>query len=225
MSDTVSEEQRVERSVPGLHNSLIKKISACCSKEGAILDLGCGTGAWLQRLAADGYTNLYGVDADIDSTSGVRASVSRADLNSHDWCRQMGSFDLITAIEVLEHLENPGLFLGQVAEILAADGRALITTPNVHSVLCRVRYLLNGKLKQFDEKGDPTHIYPVFIENLEKLLGRHGLVLEEFWGYPENGKSLTSRSLLNLVAGAMRLALPEKAGGDVLCVLIRKAQR
>ena len=214
---------RVERSVPGLHDSLIRHLPAHLRKENAVLDLGCGTGAWLERLSNAGFTNLYGVDFSPDDSAGVNARISQANLDDRDWSDGMKAFSLITAIEVLEHLENPGSFLHQLARLLDSNGRILITTPNVHSLICRVRYLMNGKLKQFDDKGDPTHIYPVFIQNLERVLERKGLKIESYWGYPEDGTSLTSRAPLRMLGRALGLFLPEKIGGDVFCMLIAKA--
>lgn len=213
---------RIERSVPGLHANLVSQLPIGLSRQGRILDLGCGTGAWLERLADNGYENLHGVDADTDQNAGIRATVTQANLDAAGWEEKLGSYDLITAIEVLEHLENPGQFLTQVAHLLNDHGQLLLTTPNVHSVICRLRYLMLGKLKQFDDKGDPTHIYPVFAENLEKLLLRRGLEVKRLWGYPENGGSLTSRSATNLAGRLLGTILPQRVGGDVFCALIGK---
>ena len=214
--------KRVERSVPGLHESLIGKLPTHIMRSDRVLDLGCGTGAWLERLSDAGFSNLHGVDSKASDAAGIAAVIKQANLDDPDWSQGMELFDLISAIEVLEHLENPGSFLNQLSKLLNENGRILITTPNVHSLICRVRYLLNGKLKQFDNKGDPTHIYPVFFENLVKVLDRHGMQIEAYWGYPDSGKSLTSRSSLGIFAGFLRLFLPEKIGGDVFCMLIKK---
>lgn len=213
---------RIERSVPGLHANLVSQLPTGLSRHGRILDLGCGTGAWLERLADNGFENLHGVDADTDQNVGIRATVTQANLDATGWEERLGTYDLITAIEVLEHLENPGQFLTQVAHLLNDNGQLLLSTPNVHSVICRLRYLMLGKLKQFDDKGDPTHIYPVFVENLEKLLLRRGLEIKRLWGYPENGSSLTSRSATNLIGRLLGTILPQRVGGDVFCALIGK---
>ena len=218
----IKENNRVERSVRGLHDHLVFQLPNGLTPQSRILDLGCGTGAWLERLAEIGFENLHGVDADIGQSKGIRAKVSQENLDTAGWGAGLGNFDLITAIEVLEHLENPGQFLSQVSELLADNGGFLMTTPNVHSVISRLRYLMLGKLKQFDNKGDPTHIYPVFIENLEKVLLRHGLEIQRLWGYPEDGTSLTSRSMTNLAGRVLATFLRERVSGDVLCVLIRK---
>jgi hypothetical protein len=133
-------------------------------------------------------------------------------------------FGLITAIEVIEHLENPGWFFSSVAKYLEDDGYFIMTTPNIHSVLCRFRFLLTGKLKQFDEKGDPTHIYPVLLTALERVLRRYQMGIVKKWSYPADGGSITSRPVLKIAAAILGAILPNPDPGDVLCLLIQKKQ-
>jgi hypothetical protein len=105
---------------------------------------------------------------------------------------------------------------------LTDDGVFLMTTPNIHSVLCRFRFLLTGKLKQFDSKGDPTHIYPVLLTSLYRVLPRYRLAICDRWSYPSNGGSLTSRKIVKAVADVLGRMLPNDDPGDVLCLMIQK---
>ena len=43
--------------------------------------------------------------------------------------RDRGPFDVILALDVVEHVRNPDIMLRQAARLLARDGRMLITTP------------------------------------------------------------------------------------------------
>ena len=193
------------------------------SDDTPILDIGCGTGAWLDRLAANGFKALYGVDKDTRQFATDRATCSEVDI---DTAADLGlggrKFGLITAIEVVEHLENPGRLFLHVARYLSNEGVFLMTTPNIHSVLCRFRYLLTGHLKQFDSKGDATHIYPVLLPALCKILPRHGLRITQKWPYPADGGSITSRPMVKVAASLLGLFLPNDDPGDVLCLMIRK---
>ena len=210
----------VERAIGGLHESLEQHLPRI-AKDAPILDIGCGTGAWLHRLGGLGFTNLHGIDQDTAQFATKRASASRADLDYDDIGLGDRKFALITAIEVIEHLENPGRLFHHVARCLANDGTFLITTPNIHSALARMRFFLTGNLKQFDAKGDPTHIYPVLLTSLERILPRHGLQLVERWHYPEAG-SPTSRLSTRVLARLAKFAVPDPDPGDILCLVIRK---
>jgi 2-polyprenyl-3-methyl-5-hydroxy-6-metoxy-1,4-benzoquinol methylase len=216
-----------ERTIGGLHKTLLDRVKVLpkLSIDTSILDIGCGTGAWLDRLASSGFRDLHGLDRDVRQFGTIRATCSKVDL---DTATDLGlsdrKFGLITAIELVEHLENPGRLFFHVAQHLSEDGVFLMTTPNIHSVLCRFRFLLTGKLKQFDSKGDATHIYPVLLESLLRILPRYRLVIVDKWPYPRDGGSITSRPMVKAAAGILELLLPNDDPGDVLCLMIRKAR-
>src|SRR5437879_1876628 len=138
-----------ERTIGGLHEMLLEKVKALpnLSRDTPILDIGCGTGAWLHRLARTGFRNLYGLDRATSQLGNVHAACSEVDL---DTATDLGltdrKFGLVTAIELVEHLENPGRLFFHVARHLSDEGVFLMTTPNIHSVVCRLRFLLTGKL-------------------------------------------------------------------------------
>lgn len=216
----MTDDDLIERTLGGLHQALLGHIPAI-PKDAAVLDVGCGTGAWLHRLAGFGFTDLHGIDLDTTHFATDRATATQANLDYDDIGLGGRKFALITAIELIEHLENPGRLFYHVSRHLAEDGTFLITTPNIHSALARMRFFLTGNLKQFDAKGDPTHIYPVLLTSLERVLPRHGLKLVKRWHYPETG-SVTSRLSTRVAASLARLAVPDPYPGDLLCLAIRK---
>lgn len=218
-SRAVDNASLTERTLQGLHAHLIGRLPAL-PRDAAILDVGCGTGAWLKRLSDEGFTNLWGVDQDLQGLAFSGATTKVADLNSDDFPFSDRRFDLITAIEVIEHLENPGRLYRLLSQVLQPSGVALVTTPNIHSLVSRVRHLLTGKVGQFDEKGDQTHIIPVLLDGVERILPRYGLTLKARWGYPEDEVSLLYRRPLRLATRALRLVLPDPVPGDALCLLI-----
>ena len=219
-------EELAELAQAGLHESLIEKVLQIpVNRETSVLDLGCGSGAWLARLARHGFTDLRGVDngSMVPMAAGSGYTCSQADLDHPDLGLGDAKFGLITAIEVIEHVENPGHLLGHVRRHLAADGYFLLTTPNVHSVRARVRFAITGKLAGFDRTNapfEPTHIYPVFITCLDRLLPRYGLETVQRWTYSPIGGS-GSRLAAQIVAALCAAALPNQYPGDLLCVLVR----
>jgi SAM-dependent methyltransferase len=209
-----------EWTLAGLHDALAASLPLL-PREAAVLDLGCGTGAWLARLRRLGFRDLCGVDkrADINVAGVIHF---QRDLGEKDWGLASRKFSLISAIEVLEHLENPGFFFERVATHLRPGGYFLFTTPNIQSLNSRLKFLLTGRLPQFDEKSEPTHVSPVLLAALRRVLPRHGLRIERVWGYPQRG-SLTSRALTRLASVLLSPFLREDVPGDVMCVLARAA--
>jgi len=207
--------------VSGLHEFLINLMPESITYNTAILDIGCGTGAWLERLANAGFNNLYGIDNDIEQLQTKKATCWQANIDSDDLGFGNKKFGLITSIEVIEHLENPGRFFQHLVGLLAPEGYLLITTPNLHSVLCRLRLLLTGNLRQFDQKGEPTHIYPVFMTPLNRILKSYNFEIVYKCTYPSKG-SVTSRPSLKMMSSLLSLILQDELPGDILCLLIQK---
>jgi 2-polyprenyl-3-methyl-5-hydroxy-6-metoxy-1,4-benzoquinol methylase len=218
----VSENQLVERTISGLHNALAQSLPQL-SYDIPVLDIGCGTGAWLERLANLGFTQLHGVDRDIQQFKTQKATCSKVNLDFDDLGLENKSFGLITAIEIIEHLENPGRLFYHVSRHLDESGYFLLTTPNIHSISCRLKFFITGKLASFDEKGDPTHIYPVLLYCLNKVLQRYSLEVIKKWGYPEKD-SIIYRQSTQIISSLLEFVLPQESTGDTLCLLIQKAR-
>ena len=214
---------RPRTSTPQLHPHLAAKVLKLVPEPDAqILDLGCGSGALLERLASMGYRQLTGVDIlPPDSTAAIR--YEQADLDQFRLDAPDGSFDLVLAVEVIEHIENPGLFLAELARLLKPGGLALLTTPNLHSAQAKLLFALGDRLKQFDTKGDPTHITPIVLFPFTRLLGRHGLMVLESWGFPLDGSSPTSRPVMRWAAWLVRPLLRSRVQGDNLCLLVQRS--
>ncbi|MDJ0703825.1 MAG: methyltransferase domain-containing protein [Leptolyngbyaceae cyanobacterium MO_188.B28] len=209
--------------IRGLHDHLEKLIPPNVSQNAKILDIGCGTGAWLDRLANAGFYNLHGIDKDIQNFATQKASCSQINLDVDDLGLGNQRFDLITCIEVVEHLENPGHLFHHVMKLLETNGYFLLTTPNLHSLICKLRFLLTGNLRDFDNKGNPTHIYPVFMMPLERILENHHLTIVDKSTYPSK-TSITSRASLKFVSSLLSLVLKDELPGDTLCLLIQKSK-
>lgn len=210
-----------ERTTGGLHKFVTDLvIQLVPHRDVKILDLGCGTGALLSRLQALGFQRLVGIDIDPPSIlPGIE--LFQSDLDNCKTTLEAGSIDLVIAVEVFEHIENIGSLLQELSRLLGPTGYILMTTPNVHSVEARVRYLLTGLLKQFDAIGDPTHVNPIFRVPFERILKRHGFLVIDSWGHPEDGSSPTSRRGLRFIAKVARLfGVKGEPAGDTLCMLL-----
>ena len=186
-----------------------------------IVDVGCGTGAFLQRLSDHGYQNLQGVDIRPAVAQVGAARMHAVDVDAGVLPLQSASCDIAVLIEFMEHVENPGMLLSELHRIVRPGGCVLLTTPSLHSLEARFRWLLAERLKQFDEIGDPTHIYPIFLHPFRRLCQRHGFHVRRHWGHPENGESPTSRAALRFVSRVLgTLGLRSNAPGDHLCLML-----
>ena len=209
-----------ERTLQGLHGHLISRLPAI-SSDAPVLDVGCGTGAWLKRLSVAGFTNLWGIDRNLSALGFTGAKTEVTDLDADVLPFSGQRFELITAIEVVEHLENPGRLYRLFSALLSDTGIALVTTPNIHSLVSRLRHLVKGKLGQFDEKGDPTHVAPLLLDGVARILTRYELAVSARWGYPEKGSVIHRRPFL-LAAQILATVLPDTVPGDTLCMVIRR---
>jgi len=219
------ESQGNARAPQGLHESVAKLLDKLNpSPEARILDLGCGTGAFLERLHKMGRSNLTGID--IDPPAGYETiTYLQADLSGDIVGRLDGRFDVVVAIEVIEHVDNLGLFLQSIATLLSSRGVCLITTPNLHSVEARIRLLFTGRLTHFDCRSDPTHISPIFLHPFATLARWHGLVVVNVSHHPYRAASMNSSLPLRLLASCVRmLGVQGMPDGDTLIMTVQRAQ-
>jgi 2-polyprenyl-3-methyl-5-hydroxy-6-metoxy-1,4-benzoquinol methylase len=194
----------------GLHGFVAERVLSRYVRPGLkAVDLGSGPGAIAARLKDMG-CEVMAADR---SAQGFEANLPHKaiDFNQLDFASAMGdhAFGLVTAIEVIEHVECPIGFLRNIGRLLAADGVGVITTPNVDSVPARFRFLFGGKIRTMDEHSEPTHISPIFFDLLcRQFLPLAGLRLREHLLFPPDGFQLSRKP----VAWSMRLVAPLFSG-------------
>jgi len=128
----------------------------------AVLDLGAGSGAWLARLQDAGFGKLTAVEMNITGFGLTDVVPHALDLNAAFAERFDERFGLVTAIEIVEHLDSPRAFLRQVYALLEDGGHALVTMPNVAHWAGRLKFLLRGEHRHFGEVDYlQRHISPV----------------------------------------------------------------
>lgn len=98
--------------------------------KGRALDLGCGGGYGTADLA-EALPRVVGLDRAPPDRTSRRPNIDwvRADLRSVPL--RESSFETIVSFQVIEHLEDPAIYLRTIASLLKPDGVAFITTPNV----------------------------------------------------------------------------------------------
>ncbi len=131
---------------------------------------------WLSE-GADLFPKGYGADRPF----------TRVDLNGDTAVLPSGVFDLVTALEVVEHVYSPTALFSLISRVLAPGGSAIVTTPNVDGLAARLKFAVTGRLRMFDAWGDPTHLTPIFLSLLPRLLEPSGLALTEVRRFPAHG--------------------------------------
>jgi 2-polyprenyl-3-methyl-5-hydroxy-6-metoxy-1,4-benzoquinol methylase len=198
----------------GLHDFVGECVLVRYARPGVrAADLGSGPGAMAERLRSLG-CDVVAVDRD---SKGFQSQVPHVslDFDQPDFASQIGfaSFGIVTAIEVIEHVESPIGFLRNVGHLISPGGIAVLTTPNVDSLPARSKFLLKGKIRTMDEHSEPTHISPVFFDLLQRqFLPRAGLRLREHFVFPPKGYQLTRKP----IAWAMRFASLAFSGESLL---------
>lgn len=151
------------------------------------LDVGCGAGLLCEPLARMGAA-VTGVDAAAeniavakDHAAGQGLAISYfagelADLpNPLDTNGEgIGRFDLVTSMEVIEHVADPGAFVAELAARLAPDGLMILSTPN-RTVASKL--LLVEAAERIGAVPRGTHDWDRFLkpEELTALLEGAGL--------------------------------------------------
>jgi 2-polyprenyl-3-methyl-5-hydroxy-6-metoxy-1,4-benzoquinol methylase len=132
------------------------------------LDLGCGVGGLVMHLRSRGYDGVIGADdghgVELAQAAGLPV-VTTDRLEEH-----AGTFEVVTAIEVLEHVIDPISFLRRVESLLSPGGVFVLTTGNVE----RVR----GELAAWQYVKPDVHITFLGPTALTRAYAEVGLVAE-----------------------------------------------
>ncbi|HTU82034.1 MAG TPA: class I SAM-dependent methyltransferase [Candidatus Acidoferrales bacterium] len=123
---------------------------------GRLLDIGCGQGAWLSQAVRR--FRVSGCDTSEYALEGARRNVPAAErLAAVDANRPLpfesGSFDAVTALDVVEHLHAPETLIAEAWRLLRPGGVFALTTPNP-----RCRSATSWKPQDWHGARDVTHI-------------------------------------------------------------------
>lgn len=121
---------------------------------GFALDLGCGNGKTLLSIS-DKFSELHGVDIlDIlSSEAQKKVGFSSADLNFEKLPYSDNSLDLVTAFQIIEHLENPFFVMREAHRVLKPGGIFMFSVPNPFNFSFRLKFLFTGNMPPWTEKN------------------------------------------------------------------------
>jgi 2-polyprenyl-6-hydroxyphenyl methylase / 3-demethylubiquinone-9 3-methyltransferase len=127
------------------------------------LDVGCGAGLMSEPLARLG-ANVTGLDAAPENIAAAKAHAAGQGFSLTYACADVaalgGTFDLVTSMEVIEHVPDPADFLRALTARMAPGGLLILSTPN-RTPLSRLGLITIGESIGGIPKG--THDWDKFI--------------------------------------------------------------
>jgi 2-polyprenyl-6-hydroxyphenyl methylase / 3-demethylubiquinone-9 3-methyltransferase len=172
------------------------------------IDVGCGAGLLCEPLARMG-AMVTGVDAAPENIAAARAHSTPQNLSIRYHAGEIagvqGQYDLVTAMEVIEHVSHPQAFVAALVARLAPGGLMILSTPN-RTPLSRMGLITIGEGFGSIPKG--THDWNQFLtpEELTEMLESAGLRVMDTRGIalsPTRGLMLSDDLRLNYLMTAV----------------------
>ena len=130
---------------PGLHETVLAILSSL--PRGRVLDCPAGEGALVERLLAAGFDvracDLYDELFRLDNVE-----IKKGDL-SGTLPYEGRSFDYITSLDGLEHIDSPPQAFREYRRLLKPSGHLIISVPNIMNIEERLKWLLFGYTSHF----------------------------------------------------------------------------
>jgi 2-polyprenyl-3-methyl-5-hydroxy-6-metoxy-1,4-benzoquinol methylase len=157
--------------------------------QGAVADFGAGKADLIRSfLGMDRFSSITGLDL-MERPSDLPAQVQwcKTDLNGSVAC-PANSFDLVTALGLIEYLENPYAFAREIHRVLRPGGRAILTTPNNESWRALVSLVVRGHFVAFPHTGGNINLTALVRRDFERILN--------YAGFSDTGFSYTGLGMV-----------------------------
>lgn len=169
-----------------IHDTVVQILND--KPRGALLDVPAGEGALAARLIDAGFDvrccDLYPEIFRLDGVD-IHPGNLDAELPFSDQ-----SFDYVTCLEGLEHIENPQQAMREFARVLKPGGQLIVSVPNILNIEERLKWLLYGYTSHFkpitragrdklradyDNREEiAAHVNPIGYSELRYILEKHG---------------------------------------------------
>ena len=144
---------------------MLNRIEKQKTGKGTLLDIGCAAGYFLHIARNRGWS-VSGIEMSPEAAAFGRRELG-LDIQTTSFEEAettAGSFDVITAWDVIEHIPDPKAFVKHAANLLKHDGLLILGTPNVKSFAARIRKE-NWKIFK-----PPEHLFYFSAESIQTLL-------------------------------------------------------
>jgi len=144
-----------------------------------ICDIGCGANPFLLKTINDHITKGIGLDYLVtNSIYNEKIELKNADLSSIPLPIPDTTFDVVTMLAVLEHLNNPNAVIQECFRALKPKGKLILTTPSPAS-----KPILEtmAKLNFISRQGIADHKHYFSAKEITALLSKDGFTQIKIW--------------------------------------------
>ncbi|WP_395877405.1 bifunctional 2-polyprenyl-6-hydroxyphenol methylase/3-demethylubiquinol 3-O-methyltransferase UbiG [Ehrlichia muris] len=165
----------------------------------SVLDIGCGGGLLSESMARFGM-KVLGIDASEESIGIAKAHALERDLCNLNYCcmdiesliNNKEKYDIITVMEVVEHVDNLSVFINAINNVLSDNGIIFLSTLNrtmkslLYAIIC-AEYIFNfvpRNTHQWNRFVKPSEIANLFLPNgifIKDIMGINFDVIRRNW--------------------------------------------
>ncbi|MBI4547242.1 MAG: class I SAM-dependent methyltransferase [Ignavibacteriae bacterium] len=141
-------------------------------KQGNLLDIGCGTGEFLDRCRKAGFTTV-GIEPNLEARN-YAMKVYKLDVRDEGALNDLNnsSFEVITMWHALEHMHKLNEMVIEICRLLKPNGTLFIAVPNCTSMDAAI-------YKTYWAAYDvPRHLYHFTPADITKLFEKHSMRIE-----------------------------------------------
>jgi len=167
------------------YSAYLARLDACGAEKGALLEIGCGSGFFLEEALEWGYADVAGVEPSVKA-------VAKADslIRTRILCDTMrpqlfppGTFDAICMFQVFDHIPDPNSLLAECHRILKPGGLVLSLNHDAEALSARL-------LGERSPIVDIEHTYLYSKNAMRQMFSKHGFVIRQV-GSASNEYSLS----------------------------------
>ena len=139
------------------------------AQKGALLEVGCGNGFFLETAREAGYAAVHGVEPSADAVAKARPDIRPGIVRDvmRPGLFATGAFDVVCLFQVLDHLPDPGPVLDECLRVLRPGGLILCLNHNVEAFSARI-------MRERSPIVDVEHTYLYGPATMGRMFAAHG---------------------------------------------------
>src|SRR5271165_2226164 len=134
----------------------------------SLIDVGCGAGN-LYPYVTSRFERYIGVDAVQYEGFPASAEFCALDLDNDRIPLPDASANVVSAVEVIEHLENPRAFMRKLVRLSKPGGWIIVTTPNQLSLSSLATLVVKHRFQAFQDVHYPAHLTALLEIDLRRI--------------------------------------------------------